>query len=81
MKRSKHCFVYDPVTAIGIPNGPRGNHQVEKDSSPDRATADRCVCTRCGTAVWTNAPTQARAVCNAAEIDCDTALVEAVHSR
>lgn len=27
-RRSKHGFAYDPVTAIGIPNGPRGSYAV-----------------------------------------------------
>lgn len=88
-KKSKHRFAYEPVTALGVPGGMRGNFGVRKaNGRPDpesemlqKRTVDRCVCSRCGTAAWTNEPTQARAMANSAEIDCDTALVEAVHSR
>lgn len=85
--RNKHQFVYDPVTAIGVPRFRRGNFGVRKanghaDPTSDvlqKQTVDRCVCTRCGTAVWTNEPTQARAMANSAEIDCDMVIVEGVH--
>lgn len=87
LKKSKHCFEYKPVTAIGVPGFRRGNFGVRKaNGDPDptndllqRQTVDRCVCTRCGTAVWTNEPTQARAMANSAEIDCDMVIVEEVH--
>ena len=84
--KSKHRFVYQPVTAIGIPNGPRGKYGVRKvNGKPDptadllqKNTVDRCVCSRCGTAVWTNEPTQARAMANSAEIDCDLVVAAEV---
>lgn len=86
-KKSKHRFEYKPVTAIGVPGGPRGNFGVRKaDGRPDpesgllqRRSVDLCVCSRCGAAVWTNEPTQARAMANSAEIDCDMVIVEGVH--
>lgn len=88
MKKSKHQFEFKPVTAIGVPGGRRGNFGVRgADGRPDPQSGflqpqsvDLCVCSRCGTAVWTNEPTQARAMANSAEIDCDTVIVEAVHA-
>lgn len=87
-KKSKHRFEYKPVTAIGNPGGPRGNFGVRKaDGRPDpdsellrRRSVDLCVCSRCGTAVWTNEPNQARAMANSAGIDCDMVIVEEVHN-
>lgn len=35
-RRSKQGFAYDPVTAIGIPNRPRGNYEVrEANGDPE----------------------------------------------
>lgn len=87
-KKSKHRFDYEPVTAIGVPGGRRGNFGLRQaNGEPDPQSEllqprsiDLCVCSRCGTAVWTNEPTQARAMANAAEIDCDTIIVEKVHA-
>lgn len=77
MKRSKHQFEYRPVRALGEPNGSRGNHQVTPGLLAER-TVDLCVCTRCGLQVWTNSPTQARAIANAKGEDCDARVVAQV---
>ncbi len=76
--RSKHRFVYRPVVAMSDGTGRSGNYQVTPDEWVLREH-QLCVCERCGTAVQTNAPTQARAVANAKGIDCDTVIAKGEH--
>jgi len=80
--RSKHSFIHEPVTVIGniLVQGwdaPKGSYQVTAKHWQSKSVGV-CVCSRCGTRVFTNTPTMARAVCNKLEINCDTVVVSRV---
>lgn len=94
-KKTKHKWVRREFTALGDA-GPRqfqphiqvvelaskfqrGSYQVFGNHWRTQVV-EYSDCERCGTRVFSNAVTMARAVCNAKGIDCDTVIVEAVHS-